>query len=41
VLRVLHDNNARVRRLIERLLPLIPATRTCPCPHALDQAVVS
>jgi 5'-methylthioadenosine phosphorylase len=41
VLRVLHDNNDRVRRLIERLLPRIPATRTCPCPHALDQAVVS
>src|ERR687886_1507872 len=31
VLRVLHDNNERVRRLIERLLPRIPATRTCPC----------
>ena len=41
VLRVLHDNNTRVRRLIERLLPRIPATRACPCSRALDQAVVS
>jgi 5'-methylthioadenosine phosphorylase len=41
VLRVLHDNNERVRRLIERLLPRIPTTRGCPCSRALDQAVVS
>jgi 5'-methylthioadenosine phosphorylase len=41
VLRVLHDNNDRVRRLIERLLPRIMATPTCGCARALDQAVVS
>ena len=41
VLRVLHDNNTRVRRLIEQLLPRISATRSCPCSRALDQAVVS
>lgn len=41
VLRVLHDNNDRVRRLIERLLPRIVATRACGCARALDQAVVS
>jgi 5'-methylthioadenosine phosphorylase len=41
VLRVLHDNNDRVRRLIERLLPRISPARACPCSHALDQAVVS
>ena len=41
VLRVLHDNNDRVRRLIERLLPRIPADRACPCARALHQAVVS
>ena len=41
VLHVLHDNNQRVRHLIERLLPRIPAARTCPCSRALDHAVVS
>jgi 5'-methylthioadenosine phosphorylase len=41
VVRVLHDNNARVRRLIERMLPQLTAPRTCDCAHALDQAVIS
>ena len=41
VLRVLNENNERVRRLIERLLPQVPRERTCPCSDALDHAVVS
>ncbi|HET6319376.1 MAG TPA: S-methyl-5'-thioadenosine phosphorylase [Chloroflexota bacterium] len=41
VVRVLHDNNARVRHLIERLLPGLSDERTCACAHALDQAVIS
>jgi 5'-methylthioadenosine phosphorylase len=41
VVRVLHANNERVRRLIERLLPGLGAERTCDCSHALDQAVIS
>jgi 5'-methylthioadenosine phosphorylase len=34
------SNNARVRDLILRLIPLIPAERNCPCPAALKGAVV-
>ena len=41
VVRVLNENNERVRRLIERLLPGLSAERTCPCVHALEQAVIS
>ncbi len=42
VVRVLHENNERVRRLIERLLPgLASAERTCACANALEQAVIS
>jgi 5'-methylthioadenosine phosphorylase len=41
VVRVLHENNERVRRLIERLLPGLREERTCACAHALDQAVIS
>ncbi|HEX9439163.1 MAG TPA: S-methyl-5'-thioadenosine phosphorylase [Roseiflexaceae bacterium] len=41
VVRVLHENNERVRRLIERLLPGLGPQRTCDCAHALDQAVIS
>ena len=41
VIRVLNDNNERVRRLIEGLLPRVRAVRTCPCARALDHAVVS
>ena len=41
VVRVLHANNERVRRLIERLLPGLGAERTCDCSHALEQAVIS
>src|ERR671933_716937 len=36
VLRVLNDNNDRVRQMIAHLLPRIPAEPTCPCSHALD-----
>jgi 5'-methylthioadenosine phosphorylase len=41
VLRVLHDNNDRVRELIGRLVPRLPAERSCPCADALATAVVS
>jgi 5'-methylthioadenosine phosphorylase len=41
VLRVLHDNNDRVRRLIERLVPRLAGVRTCECARALEHAVVS
>jgi 5'-methylthioadenosine phosphorylase len=41
VIQVLNANNARVRRLIEVLLPRLASERTCPCAHALDNAVVS
>jgi 5'-methylthioadenosine phosphorylase len=41
VIRVLNDNNERVRRLIEGLLPRVLAVRTCPCARALEHAVVS
>ena len=41
VVRVLNDNNDRVRRLIERLLPRLAAARTCPCAGALEYAVIS
>jgi 5'-methylthioadenosine phosphorylase len=43
VVRVLDDNNARVRRLIERLLPrlLVHGARTCPCARALQHAIIS
>jgi 5'-methylthioadenosine phosphorylase len=41
VVRVLHDNNERVRRLIERLVPRLAGPRTCPCATALAQAVIS
>src|SRR5881275_144607 len=36
VVRVLHENNERVRRLIERVLPGLGPQRTCDCAHALD-----
>ena len=38
VVRVLHDNNERVRRLIERLVPRLAGPRTCPCATALALA---
>jgi len=41
VVQVLNANNARVRRLIEVLLPRLAAERTCPCARALDNAVIS
>jgi len=41
VVRVLNVNNERVRRLIERLVPRLTGPRTCPCAHALEQAVIS
>jgi 5'-methylthioadenosine phosphorylase len=41
VVRVLNDNNERVRQLIERLLPRLGGARTCSCARALQDAVVS
>ena len=41
VIQVLNANNARVRRLIEVLLPRLTDERTCPCARALDDAVIS
>jgi 5'-methylthioadenosine phosphorylase len=41
VVRVLNDNNARVRRLIELLLPRVHGARTCPCSRALEHAIIS
>jgi 5'-methylthioadenosine phosphorylase len=41
VVQVLNANNERVRRLIELLVPRLTGPRTCPCAHALENAVVS
>jgi 5'-methylthioadenosine phosphorylase len=41
VVRVLNDNNERVRQLIERLLPRLSGSRTCACARALHDAVIS
>jgi 5'-methylthioadenosine phosphorylase len=41
VVRVLNDNNHRVRRLIERLLPRLSGERSCSCSRALEHAVIS
>jgi 5'-methylthioadenosine phosphorylase len=41
VIRVLQDNNDRVRHLIQRLVPSLTGHRTCPCQHALEHAVIS
>ena len=41
VVRVLNDNNERVRQLIERLLPRLSGSRTCTCARALQDAVIS
>jgi 5'-methylthioadenosine phosphorylase len=41
VFRVFKENNERVRELIFRLIPRIPAERTCPCATALKGAVFS
>jgi 5'-methylthioadenosine phosphorylase len=41
VVRVLDDNNERVRRLIEVLLPRLGGVRTCGCARALERAVIS
>jgi 5'-methylthioadenosine phosphorylase len=41
VVRVLNDNNDRVRRLIERLVPRLAGARTCACAQALEFAVIS
>ncbi|MPZ13166.1 MAG: S-methyl-5'-thioadenosine phosphorylase [Chloroflexi bacterium] len=41
VLHVFNENNERVKDLIYRLIPVIPAERTCPCATALAGAIIS
>jgi len=41
VVQVMNANNARVRRLIEVLLPRLSGERACACAHALEHAVIS
>jgi 5'-methylthioadenosine phosphorylase len=41
VVHVMNDNNDRVRRLIETLVPRLTHERQCSCAHALDNAVIS
>jgi 5'-methylthioadenosine phosphorylase len=41
VVQVLNDNNDRVRRLIEHLVPRLGGRRTCECSRALEHAVIS
>jgi 5'-methylthioadenosine phosphorylase len=40
VIKVFHENNARLRELLFAIIPAIPETRSCPCGGALDGAVV-
>jgi 5'-methylthioadenosine phosphorylase len=41
VVQVMQDNNDRVRRLIESLIPRLSGPRTCECSRALEHAVLS
>jgi 5'-methylthioadenosine phosphorylase len=41
VVQVLNDNNERVRRVIELLVPRLTGPRTCLCARALENAVIS
>ena len=41
VVQVMNDNNERVRRLIEVLLPRVAGARNCDCGRALENAVIS
>jgi 5'-methylthioadenosine phosphorylase len=41
VVQVMNDNNDRVRRLIENLVPRLGGPRTCECAVALANAVIS
>jgi 5'-methylthioadenosine phosphorylase len=41
VIRVFGENNERVKRLIEGLIPIIPAERSCPCGSTLQGAIIS
>src|SRR5438270_4088834 len=41
VVQVMNANNARVRRLIEVLVPSLSGPRTCACARALENAVIS
>jgi 5'-methylthioadenosine phosphorylase len=41
VIRVFGENNERVKRLIEELIPITPAERSCPCGATLQGAIIS
>lgn len=41
VIRVFHENNERLKRVLQRLIPAIPRERGCSCHRALEGAVVS
>jgi 5'-methylthioadenosine phosphorylase len=41
VVQVMNDNNERVRRLIQELLPRVAGSRNCECETALEHAVIS
>jgi 5'-methylthioadenosine phosphorylase len=41
VIRVFNENNHRVKKVIQELIPRIPTERTCPCASTLQGAVVS
>jgi 5'-methylthioadenosine phosphorylase len=41
VVQVMNDNNERVRRLIQELLPRVAGSRNCECATALEHAVIS
>jgi 5'-methylthioadenosine phosphorylase len=41
VVEVMNANNDHVRRLIQELVPRLGGARTCPCPRALENAVIS
>jgi 5'-methylthioadenosine phosphorylase len=36
VFRVFGENTERLRKLVLDVVPSLPAERTCPCGHALD-----
>jgi 5'-methylthioadenosine phosphorylase len=37
----LHDNAKNAEAILARALPLLPATRSCPCGAALQQAILT
>jgi 5'-methylthioadenosine phosphorylase len=41
ILRILAENTARAQRIITTVLARLPESRACPCPNALEQAIVT